>query len=136
MNSHNETCPFDRAKVELTSVSNGVPIGTSIHLIRSQSHENILSHEFKEKSIMSLMEVPYIGSTKQAAEIKDASGEITINLWKFQIRSLENHPTFQVDVDIGPSEDWGSASEVINIYSNVKGGIMVLLSPLGLQQWM
>jgi hypothetical protein len=55
---------------------------------------------------MSLMEVPDTGSTKQAAEIKDASGKITIGLWKFQIPNKENHPSFQVDVKIGPGEGW------------------------------
>ena len=47
-----------------------------------------------------------VTEVKQPAESKDASGEITIGLWKFQISNLKKHPTFQVDVDIGPSGHW------------------------------
>lgn len=52
---------------------------------------------------MSLMEVEGV---KQAAESKDASKKITIGLWKFQIPNPENHPSFQVDVTMGPGQDW------------------------------
>jgi hypothetical protein len=66
-----------------------------------------------------------VSEVKQPAESKDASGEITIGLWKFQISNLKKHATFQVDVDIGPSGHWGFVSEGINLYTNVKGGITV-----------
>jgi F5/8 type C domain-containing protein len=52
---------------------------------------------------MTLMEV--IGD-KLAGEGKDASGKITLSIWKFQIPTPENHPTFQVNVKIDPGEDW------------------------------
>jgi hypothetical protein len=65
-------------------------------------YENILATDFKEKNTMTHMELT---GNKRAAEGKDASGKITISIWEFQIPTPENHPTFQVDVDIGPSED-------------------------------
>jgi hypothetical protein len=81
-----------------------------------------------ENNIMSIMEVPDTGSTKQAAESKDASGKITIGLWMFNLPDPEAHPSFQVDVKIGAGEDWvcigGGATR-----SGHPGNLLIMSSP-------